>query len=161
MKTLVLIRHAKSSWKDMSLDDYDRPLNKRGKENAPLIGKILKQLVKEPDRIITSGAKRAKKTAKAIKEELCFTKDFIIDDDIYYLDEDYILETLKELKKEEVVFIVGHNPTLNSLAEDLVDFDENITTASFIQIEFDVKKWSNISPLNASLIRFEYPKKYL
>ena len=80
MKTIILVRHAKSSWKDLRLDDFDRPLNKRGKKNAPFMGKILKARRTIPDLILSSPAKRAGKTARAIAKAIDYPKTKIIID---------------------------------------------------------------------------------
>jgi phosphohistidine phosphatase len=78
MKTIILVRHAKSSWKDLSLDDFDRPLNKRGKINAPLMGEKLKERQIMPDLILSSPAKRARKTATTIAKKIGYPKKKII-----------------------------------------------------------------------------------
>ncbi|QOY54941.1 histidine phosphatase family protein [Candidatus Sulfurimonas marisnigri] len=161
MKKLYIIRHAKSSWKDSSLSDFDRPLNKRGRVDAPLMGKVLKGKKVSPDAIISSPALRAKTTAQNIAKNINFTKPITYDENIYEANDDTLLYVMKKLNKEDsVVFIFGHNPGLNMLAESLVGLDENIPTCGIVEIEFDCKKWSEISSKNAKLISFDYPKMY-
>jgi len=158
---LFIIRHAKSSWKDSSLDDFDRPLNKRGKLNAPLMGTKLKERGVVPDVMISSPAFRAKTTAEIIAKKVKYSKKIIFKKEIYDVGESAIRKILKKLDDENsVVFIFGHNPDLNMLAERYVGFDENIPTCGIVEIEFDCKRWKDISSLNAKFISFDYPKRY-
>jgi phosphohistidine phosphatase len=161
MKKLLIIRHAKSSWDDPSLEDYERPLNKRGKKNAPFMGELLYKKGLLPDKILSSGAKRAKTTAKIFQEKTKFSKEIEFDDDIYFKDEDDLIYLLQQTDdRVDTLYLVGHNPTLNFLAYYFVDFDKNIPTCGIVQIDFDVKSWSKISNKNAHFVAFEYPKKY-
>ncbi len=161
MKKLFIIRHAKSSWKDFSLDDFDRPLNKRGKLNAPLMGTKLKERGVVPDIMISSSALRAKTTAEIIAKKVKYSQKIIFKKDIYEIGESAIEKILKKLDDENsVVFLFGHNPDLNMLAEDYVDFDENIPTCGIVEIAFDCGKWKDISSENAKFISFDYPKRY-
>lgn len=161
MKKLYLIRHAKSSWSDFALDDFDRSLNKRGKNNAPLMGKLLKDKNIIPDIFLSSPALRAKTTAKIIAKKIEYTKKIIFDKEIYEASDATLHKMLTKLgNKNSIVFLVAHNPGLNILAEYYVDFYENIPTCGIIKIEFDCNKWKNISSSNAKLISFEYPKRY-
>ena len=160
MKKLYLIRHAKSSWKDLTLSDFDRPLNKRGKRNAPFMAKRLKQKNTIPDIIISSPAKRAKKTAQAIAEELNH-QNIIYDKKIYDSHFDTIDSIVKSLDdKLDIVFLVGHNPSLNTFVEDYLDFWDNIPTCGIIAVEFTTNSWKKIAYDNANLLSFEYPKMF-
>jgi len=160
MKMLYIVRHAKSSWKDMSLDDFDRPLNKRGKLNAPLMGKRLKKKKILPDMMLSSSALRTKLTAKSIAKELNYSKDIIYKDDMYESSASFLHAMLRKLNdKSSSVFIFGHHSGLNMLAQKYVDFKENIPTCGIVEIRFDCRKWSDISTKNATLISFDYPKK--
>ena len=161
MKKLYIIRHAKSSWKDTTLDDFDRPLNKRGKLNAPFMGTKLKERGIVPDIMISSSAFRAKNTAEIIAKKVKYSKKIIFKKEIYDVGESAIRKILKKLDDEKsVVFLFGHNPDLNMLAERYVGFDENIPTCGIVEIEFDCKRWKDISSLNAKFISFDYPKRY-
>ena len=160
MKKLFIIRHAKSSWKDMSLDDYERPLNKRGKANAPFMGKVLKDKGILPDLIVSSPALRAKTTAAHIAKEISYSNAILFKEEIYEADADTLHKILISMDDEDnTVFIFGHNPGLNSLAYEYLNFSQNIPTCGIIEIEFDCKKWKKISSENAKLISFDYPKK--
>lgn len=161
-KKLYIIRHAKSSWKDEALDDFDRPLNKRGKRDAPFMVKMLKERGVAPDIIISSSAKRAKATAKIIAKGIGYDKDIVFDKEIY----ESSLDTLHKIVAKvddglNTLFLIGHNPSLNMLAQEYVCFDENIPTCGVVEIEFECGRWAEISAKNAKLISFEYPKKYL
>ncbi len=126
MKRLYLIRHAKSSWDDPSLDDFDRPLSKRGKHDAPLMGKLLKQKNIIPDLILSSPAKRAKKTAKKIAKELG-KANIVYLDELYDASSQDLLADIKKISDTyTTVFLIAHNPRLNMLAYDLVDFLQNV-----------------------------------
>lgn len=162
MKKLYIIRHAKSSWKDFTLSDFDRPLNKRGKLNAPFMGKVLKDKKIKPDIIISSPALRAKTTAKAIAKEISFSKNIIFDKNIYETSIDIVHNIIVNINDENsILFLVGHNPTLNMLAESYVGFYENISTSGVVEIEFNCDSWKDISIKNGKLISFDYPKRYI
>jgi phosphohistidine phosphatase len=161
VKKLYLIRHAKSSWEDSRLSDYERPLNKRGKINAPFMGTLLYEKKVKPDLVISSPAFRAKTTAEIIAKELGYTKEILFLQDIYEGSVSSLEKILLSLNDENnSVLLFGHNPSLNMFAQQYVDFEENIPTCGVLEIEFNAKSWSKISRENARLIAFEYPKKY-
>src|SRR6478609_6616404 len=115
MKTLYLVRHAKSSWDDIDLSDFDRPLNDRGKKDAPKMGKRLKERDIFPDVMLSSPAKRALETCKAIAKALSFPEEKITTDKrLYHASEDQLLKVVQGLKDRhdnvEVIMIFGHNP---------------------------------------------------
>lgn len=160
MKKLYIIRHAKSSWKDETLNDFERPLSKRGKANAPMMGERLKKNGVMPDVIISSPAKRAKTTAEMIAKEIGYKKKVLFDENIYESSVDKLRKILMALDdKNKAVFLVGHNPSLNDLAHYYVDFGANIPTCGVVEIAFASKKWAEIEPKNAKLLSFDYPKK--
>ena len=161
MKKLYIIRHAKSSWKDLMLSDFERPLNKRGNSDAPLMGKVLKKRGIFPHAILSSPANRAKTTAEIIAKEINFHQPIIYNKNIYEASALTLESVLTSLDDNyEIVFIFGHNPGLNMLVERFVKFDENIPTCGVVELEFDCKKWSEISSDNADLISFDFPKKH-
>lgn len=160
MKKLYIIRHAKSSWSDAALNDFERPLNKRGKANAPIMGKRLKKKGIMPDIIISSTAKRAKSTAEMIVKEIGYEKKVLFNENIYEASVDEFRKILTALDdKQSTVFLVGHNPELNMLVDYYVKFYENIPTCGVVEIEFDCERWAEIEPKNAKLLSFDYPKK--
>jgi len=161
MTKLYLIRHAKSSWDDLSLDDFERTLNKRGLKNSFFMGKILKNKNILPDLIISSPALRAKTTAKNIAKTIAYKGKIIYDENIYESDLSTLYKLIKSLDdKAGAVFIFGHNPGFNMLADKLVDLYDNIPTCGFVEIDFNCDSWKDISAKNAKLISFDYPKRY-
>lgn len=161
MKRVYFIRHAKSDWSDFLLDDFDRPLNKRGKKNAPLMGEYLKDENIYPDVFFSSPAKRAKKTSIKIANKLNFNKEKIkFKNKLYDANYNDILELILNVNdKHDTIFILGHNPSLNIIAYDLLGFDENIPTSGVLGLEFTCNSWVEINKENGKLLCFEYPKK--
>lgn len=160
MKKLYLMRHAKSDWSNSRLDDFDRPLNKRGKANAPFMANILRKKNVKPDLIISSPAYRAKKTAQIVAKEIFYKSDILYDEHLYESSLQIILEVINFLEDNiESLFLVGHNPSLNVLAFYLVGFNENIPTSGILEIDFDCDSWREINKRNAKLSSFDYPKK--
>ncbi|OGU54559.1 MAG: phosphohistidine phosphatase [Ignavibacteria bacterium RBG_13_36_8] len=163
MKRLYLTRHAKSNWKDTGLTDFERPLNKRGKRDAPFMGKLLNEQGIKPDLIISSAAVRAVDTAKNISEKIGYRIDqIIIDKSIYEADSLHLFEIIKSLsEKYNTVMLIGHNPDLTYFANYLGDKRiDNIPTCGIVTIEFDTGSWRLVQPESGKIISFEYPKKY-
>lgn len=159
MKKLYIIRHAKSSWGDAELNDFERPLSKRGKANAPMMGERLKIKGVMPDIIISSPAKRAKSTAEMIAKEVGYEKKVLFDENIYESSVATLRKILTSVNDENsTVFLFGHNPELNMLVDYYVKFYENIPTCGVVEIEFACDMWADIEPKNAKLISFDYPK---
>ena len=164
MKTIILVRHAKSSWKDLNLDDFDRPLNKRGKNNAPLMGQKLKERKIIPDLILSSPAKRARKTAAAIAKAIGYPKKKIaFDDRMYHASARYLFEIVKNLDdKHETIMLFGHNPELNDLANMLLKNNPilNIVTTGVYCIKFNVDQWQNVREGKGRSVFYDYPRRY-
>ncbi|MGD8779994.1 MAG: histidine phosphatase family protein [Ignavibacteria bacterium] len=163
MKTLYLTRHAKSSWKDQSLDDFDRPLNKRGKRDAPFMGQLLKKKNILPDVLISSPAVRAYTTARTIASEIGYPPENILaDKNIYEASSSELLDIINSIEDEnQSAMMFGHNPGFTTLCHYLTGKDIlNIPTCGIVKIEFEKNKWSEIEIGTGNLIWFEYPKKY-
>lgn len=163
MKTLFLVRHAKSSWDNSELSDHDRPLSKRGKRDAPFMGKLLNQKHIKPDIIITSSAKRAYSTAKNFVKELNYKKGkLVVDKNIYESGTSELINIIKKIDdKHNSVMLFGHNPALTMLNNYLSDKSiDNIPTCAVVTIEFDVDSWGKISSGSGKQVFFEYPKKH-
>ncbi|OCL85012.1 SixA phosphatase family protein [Arcobacter porcinus] len=162
MKELILIRHAKSSWKDINLDDFLRPLNKRGEKDAPFMAKKLKSLISSPDLIISSPSTRTKLTLKSFTDEFKYKNDLIFEQDIYEAPLENILSVLKNIEdKKQSIFFIGHNPGFNFLADYLLGgFSENIPTSGILKLTLDIEKWSDLKENCASLEFFIYPKMF-
>ncbi|WP_418178936.1 SixA phosphatase family protein [Aliarcobacter lanthieri] len=163
MKKLVLIRHAKSDWSNILLDDFDRPLNKRGKKNAPFMANLLNKKNLSPDLIISSPSIRTKLTLEYFINEFNYTKDIVFEKNIYEAPFENLLNVIKSVNnKYNTIFLIGHNPGLNDLSNFLLnEFKENIPTCGIVEIEFDIDFWKDISKRNSKLISFEFPKKYI
>lgn len=164
MKTIILVRHAKSSWKDPSLKDFDRPLNKRGKRDAPLMGEKLKERGVVPDLILSSPAKRAKKTARTIAEALGYPKKKIkYEDGMYHAGARYLLELVRKVHDAHTtVMLFGHNPDFNDFAEMLIEDESisNIPTTGVYCIGIDVDSWANVGKGKGKTLFFDFPKRY-
>lgn len=161
MKKLFLIRHGKSDWSNILLDDFDRPLNKRGKNDVPLMANILKEKNISPDLILASPAKRTKTTAKIIAKNIAYLQDIQYDENIYEASAKTIVNLIKEVDNQvNTFFLVGHNPSLNIFTSQFINFKKNIPTTGIIEIEFNCDNWRNIEECKCRLISFDYPKKY-
>ncbi len=163
MKKLFIVRHAKSSWDNPKLDDYDRPLNKRGKRNAPEMGKRLAQKNIKPDLIISSPAKRAASTAKRIAREISYPVDKIIKNDrIYHGSNSEVIDVIRNVKDSvNTLMIFGHNPGFTDLANYLSGSNiYNIPTCGVVEIDFNINTWKDIDRNGGDLIEFDYPKKF-
>ncbi len=163
MKTLYLVRHAKSSWKYPRLDDFERPLNKRGRKNAPFMGSILRELKASPDIIVSSPANRAAMTARIIAAALDYPLDDIrYSEAIYEFGEKALIEVVKEIDDDvNQAMVVGHNPATNGLANYIGDQSiGNIPTCGVFCVELDIASWSNIKAHCGKVKFFEYPKKH-
>jgi phosphohistidine phosphatase len=115
MKTLLVLRHAKSSWNDPALDDHERPLNKRGRRDAPRMGELLREHGLIPDVVISSDAVRARLTAEAVAGAAGYAGAIVLDPRLYLAGPADILSLLQRVRgKAETVMIVGHNPGLES-----------------------------------------------
>ena len=161
MKTLYLVRHAKSSWKNTALTDFKRPLNSRGKKDAPLMGKRLKERGILPDMIICSSAKRAKKTARKIAKVLDYPAASIkYEDKLYEATESNIIRLIQKLpNKINKLMIVGHNPEITSLSNRLGDENiYNMPTCGISCIRFAFDQWKKIAIKSGKQIFFDYPK---
>lgn len=163
MKELYLLRHAKSSWDDPSLDDIERPLNKRGKKDAPLIGSILSKMKIKPELILSSPSKRTLSTAQIILEELNLSKKILsVDENIYLASADELSNLIKNIDDNlKRVMLVGHNPGLTDLSNFLSKKGiENIPTCGIVGLKAKINSWKEIEEHIFEQEFFEYPKKY-
>jgi len=145
MRSVLLLRHAKSSWKHPDLGDHDRPLNKRGKGDAPLMGRLLKREDLVPDIIISSTSLRARATAEAVAKASSFDGEIVLNKSLYAAGPEAYLGVIHALSDEYVrVLIVGHNPGLEELVELLTGEIHLMPTCSLAYVKFRVNKWSEI-----------------
>ncbi len=160
MKTLLLLRHAKSSWDDSSLSDFDRPLADRGKRDAPRMGRALKDRGPVPDLIVSSPAARAKATAEAAIKSGGFAASLQFDQGIYDASTPELLRIVRRLPDESsCVLMVGHNPGFEELVYRLSGAHERMTTAALAAIEFQVDRWEDVEDGQGKLLWFLTPKQ--
>jgi phosphohistidine phosphatase len=161
LKSILLIRHAKSSWSEPSLNDFDRTLNERGKNDAPMMAKRLVKKKIKIDAFITSPAKRAKKTAEIFSKEFGGKKgEIILADELYGAMEDAFYNVISNLKnKYDQVAIFSHNPGITDFANVLTDVKiDNMPTCSIFAIKIDSKDWSDFKNATKEFWFFDYPK---
>ncbi|MFA0960840.1 histidine phosphatase family protein [Roseivirga sp. BDSF3-8] len=164
MRDLYIIRHAKSSWKDESLDDFDRPLNKRGKRDAPAMADRLKSAKVSPDLLLSSPANRALTTAQHIAEGLSISPEEIeTNEELYLADPQAILDVIRAVPDSvNTLFIFGHNPGLTIFANELADTDiDNIPTTGVVRVRLAQKRWKDIDWRKGELVFFDFPKNKL
>ena len=162
MKTLVLVRHAKSSWKDPELADRDRPLNPRGRRDAPEMGRRLAARGETPDRIVTSPALRAATTATVIAEAVGYPEREIVEDErLYGAGSEEILEVIRGVEDRlDRVFLIGHNPGLTDLVNELSDEPiRNVPTCGVVKFRIAGESWSDVRRDTAMRVDFDYPKR--
>ena len=165
MKTLLLMRHAKSSWKDPDIADHDRPINKRGRNDAPLMGSLLVERELVPQRILSSSAARASQTAELVIETI--GKEVGLDMQVAFLDRLYmaeppeIYEELRALPDDlERVMIIGHNPGLETLLQMLSSRIESLPTAVIAHLVLPIDSWAQLSStVTGELIDIWRPKQ--
>lgn len=160
-KTLYLVRHAKSSWRDASLTDRERPLNRRGRESAPEMGRRLAEQGHQPDLIISSPARRAFSTAKKIAKALAYDKsEIVIDEKLYFSGSGSMVSMLENLDdRYQSVMIVGHNPAMTSLLNILSEAPvDNMPTCAVAVLAFDMDSWSELDVTNGELLAYDFPK---
>jgi len=163
MKTIYLVRHAKSSWKYPNLDDFERPLNKRGRKNAPFMGNVLKNLKVAPDLVISSPANRAATTARFIAAAIKYPLENIrYSEAIYEFSENALIHVVKQIDDTvNKAMIVGHNPAINALANYIGDRPiGNIPTCGVYCVKLDISSWKKIGENCGKLKFFEFPKTH-
>ncbi|AWB68390.1 phosphohistidine phosphatase [Saccharobesus litoralis] len=159
MKTLYILRHAKSSWADPNLDDFSRPLNKRGLRNLPDIATRLVNNCWQPDKIISSSANRALTTAKAVANKMTI-ENIQQDDGLYMCSADYILSLIQQQQDISSLMIVGHNPLWTDLINLLTHFGlDNLPTGGTAKIEFNINKWSLVNWGTGKVTGLDFPKQ--
>lgn len=162
-RTLVMIRHAKSSWANPLQSDFERPLNERGKLDAPMMGERLKKHNLAPDLIISSTAKRAKATAKKIATAFDYDQEKILWlDKLYHCIPSVFEEVIYEVDdKIKTVFIVAHNPGITDFANQLSSgFSiDNVPTCGIVGIKINAEEWNQFALADKQVFYFDYPKK--
>jgi len=161
MKTLLILRHAKSSWGAPSLADHDRPLNKRGKRDAPRIGELLRREELVPQLILSSTARRARSTAELVSEHSGCEGPLRLERDLYAAGGEAYLEALAKLPDEyQRVLLVGHNPGLEELLEALCGEYQRLPTAALAQVSLPIERWRDLSDdTQGALVNLWRPKE--
>jgi len=162
MKTLMLLRHAKSSWKDESLEDHERPLNKRGKKTAPVMGHLIRDQDLVPELIVSSTAVRARKTAEAAAEACGYPGDITLTEELYLATAGEILRYAQERTEETLsrIMLVGHNPGMEELVNLLSSQRERFPTSALAVFELDIDGWRQLElGVDAKLKNLWRPKE--
>ena len=159
MKILLILRHAKSSWKHAELPDFDRPLNKRGKRDAPRMGELLRQKDLIPDLILSSSAQRARQTTQAVVDSSGF------EGEVRWMEsaappESY-LEALRGVDDSlQCVMVVGHNPGLEDLLEELTGEAETLPTAGLAKVALPIQGWGQLDEdVSGELVQLWVPRQ--
>lgn len=145
MKTLLLLRHAKSSWDNDKLADYDRPLNERGRSDAPRVGQLIRREGLTPDLIVSSAAKRAATTAELVALELPFDGELRYTESLYLAEPGaYITIARRTADDVGTLMLVGHNPGIEELVEHLTGQSERMPTGALACIRLPVEHWKEM-----------------
>ncbi len=159
MKRLFLVRHAKSSWNDTSLSDWERPLNKRGKRDAPEMGRRLSRAAVNIDAIISSTAVRAISTADILAEQLLFDQEIDQRDDLYHAGAGALLNVIRQFDDAwNAVMLVAHNPGLTDLVNKLSGPIDNVPTCGIVTLDYDIDHWRDVGRVAPIDFQFDFPK---
>lgn len=160
MKTLMLLRHAKSDWGDASLRDFDRPLAARGKRDAPRVGKALRKRGSLPGVIISSPAARAKATIDAVIKAAKLDGELQFDESIYGASSAELLKLIRRLRDaSSCALLIGHNPGFEDLLERLTGSHDRMPTAALACIEFQIDRWEDVENGEGRLAWMVIPKQ--
>jgi phosphohistidine phosphatase len=161
MKTLFLGRHAKSSWDDSGLSDFERPLNDRGERDAPEMGRRLAEKHRTADVILCSAAVRARTTAAILAKEWGYEGDLLLEPKLYEASSSQMLDFIQEMEDEAMsALVVAHNPTITWLANLLGNLSiDNVPTCGIVALKIPCSNWSEVEVGRAELIEFDFPKK--
>jgi len=160
MRTLYLLRHAKSSWKDETLRDFDRPLKGRGRRAAERIGEVLAEEKLKSPLVISSPAVRARETTGLVLESAGLKVEPRFEERIYEADVRTLLALVRSIPDASAVaMMVGHNPGFENLLEYLTGDGRHMPTAALAKIEFDTDSWSEVSEELGRLELFVTPRE--
>jgi phosphohistidine phosphatase len=160
VKTLFLLRHAKSSWKNESLPDFERPLNRRGKHAAERIGRYLKHEEIVPEIVLSSPALRARETIERVAKAAKWTPEILFDQRIYEAGGLRLLDVVSQIENErKTALLVGHNPGIEELLMLLTGESKQVPTGALLKIELKTSKWSTAADKRAKLAWLIKPRK--
>jgi len=160
MKNLIIVRHCKSSWKDPSLSDFDRPLNKRGNIDGELMSNYLREKEKKIDKLILSTSIRTRLTSKYFIEKIHFNSISYLDE-LYHASYSEIIKIISKIENNfNNIMVIGHNPGLTELINHFTDMRiYNIPTTGIIKVEFKEAKWSKITENKGKIVYKKFPKE--
>jgi|KBSMisStandDraft_5_1062788.scaffolds.fasta_scaffold127708_2 phosphohistidine phosphatase len=162
MKKLLVLRHAKSSWTDPDLADFDRPLNERGLRAAPFMGSVIVKDGLEPELIISSPAERARTTAELVVQGGDLAADVRFEERIYEASPHTLLQIVSDLDDDlETVLLVGHNPGIEDFVKLLTGVYEPMSTAAMAVIELGIDYWEDVAAGTGKLLEVVRPKDRL
>jgi phosphohistidine phosphatase len=161
MKTLLILRHAKSSWDDSSQSDHDRPLNKRGNKDAPRIGELLRDEGLLPDRVLGSTALRVRETVELAAQHSGYRGKIEFVPELYLAQPETYLTLLRELPDDcASAMVVGHNPGLEDLLGDLTGEEQHLPTGALAKVELEIDQWRDLeADARGKLIHLWRPKE--
>ncbi|MDR3493487.1 MAG: histidine phosphatase family protein [Ancalomicrobiaceae bacterium] len=169
MPRLLLLRHAKSAWDEPDADDYDRPLNTRGRRSAPLMGRHCAQHNLVPQLILCSSARRTRETLAGLLPYFADDLDVRLCRDLYMTSAATAFERLKAVSDAaKSVMLIGHNPALQQLAVDLIgsgnpalreEIGDKFPTAALCVIDFDARRWADVTSRTGRIVAFFRPRE--
>lgn len=164
MKKLILIRHAKSSWDNPNLADYERPLNQRGRRDAEFMSKFIQSVVPKIDFLYSSSAERARETSEYFIQSYNLKPEQIkYEHGIYENGIRYLVKLIQNVPDDiEILAVIGHNPDITAISNAYTTtYFDNIPTCGIVGIDFDIKSWKEFGEAIGKVYVYEYPKKYL
>ncbi|MXX03275.1 MAG: histidine phosphatase family protein [Gemmatimonadetes bacterium] len=162
MKELILVRHAKSSWRDPTLSDHERPLNKRGKRDAPEMGERLAKSGCDPDLMVSSSAVRALDTARNIAGKLGYPRESIaVEERLFHAGVAELLHVIRGVDDSvDILMLFGHNPGLTDFANHIGPREIfNMPTCAVLHLRFHADTWSMVGDVTGDEVRYDYPKR--
>jgi len=167
MKTLYLLRHAKSDWGDPGLDDHDRPLTARGERASAVMAVHFVQQGYQPSLVLCSSARRTRQTLESLLPHLPGDPEVLFEEEIYLASRGQLLARVQEIDDgQSRVLLIGHNPGIADLARDLAGSGERASlrrlarfpTAASAVCEFDLERWRDLAPGSGRLVAYATPK---
>ena len=161
MKHLLILRHAKSSWRESGIDDHDRPLNERGQRDAPRMGRLLASAGRVPERIVSSTAARARTTAALVAEACGYDGDLLLTEQLYLAGPADCIDVVRAIPNNPAsVMLVAHNPGLEQLVELLGGRGERMPTAALAVVALRLDDWSDLrADARGELLELWRPKE--
>ena len=164
MKELILVRHAKSSWKDPTLSDHERPLNKRGKRDAPEMGERLARSGCDPDLMVSSSAIRALETARSVAGKLGYPRESIaVEERLFHAGVAELLQVIRGVEDSvDSLMLFGHNPGLTDLANHIGPREIlNMPTCAVLHLGLKSASWTEVGKTPVDEVMYDYPKSNL